>query len=161
MIILGIDPGIANTGYGIIKKNKNKKIFKYLDCGLIKTTPDCPIEERLKKINKSIEGLIKNFQPDILAIEKVYFFKNLKTVIPVSQAQGVIMLAAANNKVPVSQFTPLEVKMTVTGFGRAEKKAVQKKVEKILDLKNLSKSDDAVDALAVALTYLMKKVKTV
>lgn len=158
MIILGIDPGIANTGYGVIKENK--KIFKYLDCGLIKTTPDRPTAERLKIINRTLNGLIKIFHPDLLVIESVYFFKNLKTAIPVSQAQGVILLTAANNKLPVFQVTPLEVKMVVTGFGRAEKKVVQRKIKKILDLKEMSKSDDAIDALAVALTYSIKRKKT-
>jgi len=159
MIIFGVDPGIASTGYGVIEKVKTKKFFRYLDCGLIKTTPDSPIAERLKKLNSDLDKLIRNFQPDVFVMEKVYFFRNLKTVIPVSQAQGVILLAAAKNKVPVSQFTPLEVKMTITGFGRAEKEVVQKKIKKILNLKKLPKSDDSVDALAIALTYLMKKAK--
>lgn len=160
MIILGIDPGIANTGYGIIKgfkNSKNKGKFKYLGCGLIKTSPTFPISERLQKLNNELSKLIKVFQPNVLAIENVYFFRNLKTVIPVSQAQGVILLTAAKNKIPVFRFTPLQVKMTVTGFGRAEKEAVQKRVKKVLKLNILPKSDDAVDALAVALTYLIKK----
>jgi crossover junction endodeoxyribonuclease RuvC len=161
MIILGIDPGIANTGYGIIdevKKSGSKNKFKYLGCGLIKTAPSSPIAERLQKLNNDLSKIIKVFQPDAVAIENVYFFRNLKTVIPVSQAQGVILLTAAKNKLPVSRFTPLQVKMTVTGFGRAEKKIVQQSVKKTLKLKELPKSDDAVDALAVALTYLIKKI---
>ena len=159
MIILGIDPGIASTGYGLVKKTETKK-FEYLACGLIKTTPDHHIAKRLQKINNELSKIMKKFQPDIMVMERVYFFRNLKTIIPVSQAQGVILLTAAKNKIPISQFTPLEVKMTITGFGRSEKEVVQEKIKKILNLKEISKSDDAMDALAIALTYLMKKVKT-
>ena len=160
MIILGIDPGTANTGFGIIKtkkgKKKKKKDLRCLGYGLITTTPSFPQAIRLQKLNNELSKLIKRYHPNILAIEKVYFFKNLKTVIPVSQAEGVILLTAAKNKIPVSQFTPLEVKMTVAGFGRAEKEIVQRKIKKALNLKEIPKPDDASDALAVALTYLIK-----
>ena len=155
MIILGIDPGTANTGYGIIKKTKNG--FKYLDYGVIKTTPLSPTPERLKKINNEIGGLIKKYQPKVLAIEKLYFFRNLKTAIPVSQASGVVLLTAAKKKIPVYELTPLQVKLIVTGFGWAEKKLVQEKVEKLLKLKKGPKSDDAVDALAIALAFCLRE----
>ncbi|MFC1663544.1 crossover junction endodeoxyribonuclease RuvC [Patescibacteria group bacterium] len=161
MIIIGIDPGIATTGYGIIKKIKKGKVKNNVKClgyGLIKTTPSFPMPERLQKINNELSRLIKKFQPNILAVENVYFFKNLKTIIPVSQAKGVILLTAAKNKIPVFQFAPLEIKATVTGIGRAEKIIVQKNVRRILKLKEPLKLDDAADALAVALTYLIKKI---
>lgn len=162
MIILGIDPGTATTGYGVIKKVggqklKGKSNFRCLGYGLIKTTPSFLTAERLKKINNELSKIIKKYQPNVLAVENVYFFKNLKTAIPVSQAEGVILLTAAKNRIPVSQFTPSEVKMAVTGFGRAEKEVIQKKIKKTLGLKEQLKSDDAVDALAVALTYFIKK----
>ena len=91
-------------------------------------------------------------------MENVYFFKNLKTIIPVSQAQGVILLTAAKNNIPVSAFTPLQVKLAVTGFGHAEKEVLQKKIKKVLGLKELPKKDDAADALGVALTYIIKEI---
>lgn len=154
MIILGIDPGTANTGYGIIKK-QSSKVFKCLDYGSIKTNPSFSTPERLKKINNELSKLIKKYQPENLAIEKLFFFKNLKTAIPVSQAAGVIMLTAAKKKIPVYQFTPLQVKMTIAGHGWAEKKQVQKKIKTLLKLKEAPKSDDAADALAIALTYFL------
>jgi len=162
MIILGIDPGLATIGYGVIKQTKRrikgKTVLKCLDYGLIETAPSLERPDRLKKINNELSKLIKKHQPNVLAMENVYFFKNLKTAIPVSQAEGVILLTAAKNKLPVFKFTPLEVKMTVAGFGRAEKEALQKKIKKALSLKKLPKSDDISDALAVALTCLIKEI---
>jgi crossover junction endodeoxyribonuclease RuvC len=150
MIILGIDPGTATTGYGVIevKKNKNLRAIEY---GCIKTSPDSKTGERLKKINSEISGLIKKHQPKILAIESLFFFRNLKTAIPVSQAKGVILLAAARKKVPVIEFAPLQVKLTITGYGWAEKEKVQKKVKKMLNLKKIPKPDDVSDALGIAI----------
>ena len=160
MLILGIDPGTATTGYGVVDKKKRKKSFQYVSCGTINTKPTQTTPVRLKLIHKELSGIIKKYGPDILVMEKVFFFKNLKTIIPVSQAQGVILLVAAKKKVPVYQFTPPQVKMAVTGYGRASKKDVEKKVQKILKLKTLpSKSDDAMDALAIALTYCLHKPK--
>jgi len=160
MIILGIDPGIANTGYGVIKaKNKNPKIknnLRCLDYGLIQTAPTLPPGERLKKLNNELSKLIKKYQPRVLAVESLYFFKNLKTAIPVSRAEGVIFLTAAKNKIPTHSLTPLQVKMTITGYGWSEKEEVQKKLKKILKLKEIPKPDDAADALAIALTYFLK-----
>lgn len=158
MIILGIDPGTASTGYGVIKNQGSKnKHFRCLDYGVIKTTPSSTTPERLMKLNNDLNKLIKKHRPEILVVEKLYFFKNLKTAIPVSQAGGVILLTAAKNKLPVHQFTPLQVKLAVGGFGRAEKEEVQKKVKKILKLKEIPKPDDAADALAVAMTFYLYK----
>jgi crossover junction endodeoxyribonuclease RuvC len=156
MIIIGIDPGTASTGYGIVKR-QSSKVFKCLDCGLIKTYPSSSTPERLKTINNELGKLIKKYQPESMIVEKLFFFKNLKTAIPVSQAVGVIMLTAAKKKIPVHQFTPLQVKMTIAGHGWAEKKLVQKRIKKILKLKEIPKSDDAADALAIALTYFLKE----
>jgi crossover junction endodeoxyribonuclease RuvC len=154
MIIIGIDPGTANTGYGIIKK-ESPKIFKCVDYGLIKTEPSLTPPERLKKLNNELLKIIGRYRPEILVTERLYFFKNLKTVIPVSQAGGVILLCAAKKKIPVHQFTPLQVKMAIAGHGWAEKKLVQQRIKKLLKLKEIPKSDDAADALAVAMTYFM------
>lgn len=163
MIILGIDPGTASVGYGVIEKNRSSKLktkncFKCLDYGVIKTTPSLTTPNRLKKINNELSKLIKKHRPEILVFETLYLFKNFKTVISVSQAGGVILLTAAKNKLPVYEFTPLQVKLAVSGFGRAEKEVVQKKIKLLLKLKEIPKPDDAADALAIALTfYLYKK----
>ncbi len=154
MIILGIDPGTARTGYGIIKKSR---FLKCIDYNVIYTKPNPNAGKRLKEINNRLSKIIKKYQPDILAIENVYFFKNLKTAIPVSQAKGAILLTAAKKNLPVYEFSPLQVKLAVTGNGRADKKEVQEKVKEMLKLKEIPKPDDAADALAIAITYLLKE----
>lgn len=157
MIILGIDPGTATTGYGIIKtqkiKPRRKKILKCLDYGLIQTNPSWPPAERLKKINNELNKIIRKYQPKVLAVENIYFFKNLKTAMPVSQAKGVILLTAAKKKIPVYEFTPLQVKIGVVGYGKAEKQQVQRMIKVLLNLKK-NPSDDAADALGVAICCL-------
>lgn len=164
MIILGIDPGTAKMGYGVVSKaqnSKSKNKFRCLGYGLIKTSPSLSAGDRLKKINLELSRLIKKYQPEVMAVERLFFFKNLKTVMPVSQACGVILLTAAQKKIPAHQFTPLQVKMTIAGHGWAEKKQVQKKIKKLLNLKEDFKSgeDDAADALAVAATcFLIGKI---
>jgi len=156
MIILGIDPGIATTGYGVVKR-KSKKSFACIEYGTIKTVPSSAAPERLKKLNNNLSKIMKQYQPEILVVESLYFFKNLKTVMPVSQAKGVIMLTAAKNKTPVYELTPLQAKLLITGFGRAEKKVVQEKVKEILKLKEIPRPDDAADALAIAIAYFIKE----
>jgi len=155
MIILGIDPGTASTGYGIIKKSKSLKCLGY---NVIRTAPGTEPGERLRQINNELSKIIKEYQPDILAIEKIFFFRNFKTAIPVSQAKGSILLTAAKKKLPVWEYTPLQVKLTITGNGRADKKEVQKSIQKMLKLKEIPKPDDAADALAIAATYLLKEI---
>lgn len=166
MIIIGIDPGTATTGYGIIKtgnlnrKNRNKNL-KVLDYGCIITKPEIPQAERLKKLNNELNKIIKKHKPAVLAVENVYFFKNLKTAIPVSQAKGVILLTAAKNKIPVYEFTPLQMKMAITGYGKAEKKQVQKMLQTLLKLDDLPKKDDAADALGIALCYIISSQRKI
>ena len=166
MIILGIDPGTATTGFGVLKTESKKVKLKVLDYGCIITSPDSSPGDRLKKINNELNKLIKKYRPKIMAVESLYFFKNLKTAMPVSQAKGVILLTAAKKKIPVYEFTPLQVKMTMTGYGRAEKKQVQEMVKTLLNLEKKPKDinkrkDDATDALGIALCYILKsKVKT-
>jgi crossover junction endodeoxyribonuclease RuvC len=148
MIILGIDPGTATTGFGIIEKGKKLKCLAY---GLIQTSSSLPAAERLKILNNKLNKLIKKYKPGALAVENIYFFKNLKTAMPVSQAKGVILLTAAKKNIPVYEFTPLQAKMTVVGYGRAEKKQVQEMVKILLNLEKTPRPDDAADALAIAI----------
>ncbi len=154
MIILGIDPGTASTGYGVIKKTKTLKCLEY---NVIHTLPNSDPGKRLRIINNELSKIIKKYKPDILAIENLYFFKNLKTAIPVSQAKGAILLMAAKKKLPVREFTPLQVKLAITGNGRADKKEIQEEIRKMLKLKKIPKPDDAADALAIAITYVLRE----
>lgn len=128
-----------------------------MEYGVIKTYPDTKAHDRLKTINNELNKIIRRHQPELLAIESLYFFKNYKTVIPVSQASGVILLTAAKNKLSVYNITPPQVKLAVTGFGRAEKKEVQKKIKSILKLKEIPRPDDAADALAVAMAFYIRE----
>ena len=149
MIILGIDPGTATTGFGLIEKNKsNLKLLKY---GCVKTSANLSTAERLDKLHKELSLLIKKSKPDIVAVEDIFFFKNLKTAIKVSQARGVILLTIAKSKIPIAEYTPLQIKQAVACYGRAEKIQVQKMVKILLGLKEIPKPDDAADALAVAI----------
>lgn len=152
MRILGIDPGTATTGYGIIEITDNGSI-EVINYGIIQTTPKSPMPERLKIIFQDIQVLIENFKPDILSIEELFFFKNSKTVITVSQARGVILLAASLANLEIAEYTPLEVKVTLTGYGRADKSEMQNCVKEMLDLKTIPRPDDAADALAIALCH--------
>lgn len=148
MIILGIDPGTAATGFGIIKKSAKLKLIEY---GCIKTATNLTTAERLKEIHNQLNSLIKKHKPDMVAVEDIFFFKNLKTAVKVSQARGVILLTAAKSKIPIFECTPLQVKQATTSYGRAEKIQVQKMVKTLLNLKEIPKPDDAADALAVAI----------
>ena len=161
MIIIGIDPGTATTGYGIVfAKNincKTKDNFECLGYGSIKTSPEMAMPQRLKKINNELAKILKTHQPKVMVVESLYFFKNLKTAMRVSQAKGVILLTAAKKNIPVHEFTPPQVKMLVAGSGKAEKINVQKKVKAIFGMKDIPKPDDAADALAIALTYVFAR----
>lgn len=164
MIVLGIDPGTATTGYGVIKslnsKTQNLKDLECLSYGLIQTNPRLPAGERLKKINNELNRLIKKYQPTFLAVESIYFFKNLKTAMPVSQAKGIILFTAAKRKIPVYEFTPLEIKMTISGYGRATKEQIQRMIKLLLDLKEIPRPDDAADALGAAICCSLLQRKT-
>lgn len=159
MIILGIDPGTATTGYGVIrelgiKEGKNQKTglgFECLEYNVIKTEPTFTAAERLNRIHIELNKVFIKHRPDILAIESLFFFRNLKTAMPVSQARGVILMTAGKKKVPVYEFTPLQMKMIVTGYGRAEKDEVQEMIKRLLSLEEIPKPDDAADALGIAL----------
>ena len=155
MRILGIDPGIARTGWGIIEYQKSKiKNQKY---GCVETSTGTPLENRLLLIYKSISRIINQHEPEILAVEELFFNTNAKTALTVGEARGVILLTAAEKKIPVSVFTPLQVKMAITGYGRAEKNQIGQMVKTLLKLNEIPKPDDITDALAVALTHAFTK----
>ena len=163
MIILGIDPGSVITGYSIITKQRGQEpLIKVIDFGCIITDRFATTGERLKKIYKEITKLIAKHKPDVMAIETLFFFKNLKTVMPVSQTRGVILLAAAEKKLLVYEFTPLQMKMAISGYGRAEKKQVQAMIKKMINIedfdlsKNNRKKDDAFDAVGMAICAASK-----
>lgn len=161
MIILGIDPGSVLVGYSIIKKDSNK-CLEVIDFGCINADKYLTTGERLKKIYKEVLKLIEKHKPNIVSVETLFFFKNLKTIMPVSQTKGVILLAAAEKKVTVWEFTPLQMKMAIAGYGRAEKKQVQEMIKKSVDLsnfdlkKNYRKKDDAFDAIGMAICASIK-----
>lgn len=163
MIIIGIDPGVALVGYAVIstKQNKNEKP-KVIDFGCITTSKLDSMGKRLKIIHYQTNKLIEKHKPDLISIESLYFFKNLKTAIPVSQAKGVILLSAAKKNIPIFEFTPLQVKMAVVGYGKAEKKQVQDMTKQLLDLSSFDlkekdrKKDDASDALGIALCAFLR-----
>jgi len=161
MIILGVDPGTATTGYGVIlaksMNSRSKDNFKCLGYGSIKTSPEMAMPQRLKKLHNELSKLLKEHQPEIMVVESLFFFKNMKTAMPVSQAKGVILLTAAKKNILVHEFTPPQVKMLIAGSGKAEKINVQKKVQAIFGMKDIPKPDDAADALAIALTYVFAR----
>jgi crossover junction endodeoxyribonuclease RuvC len=156
MIVIGIDPGTAETGYGIIRYKSKIELLAF---GYIKTNNHFEQPYRLNLIYEEIVGLLKKHKPDVLAIESLFFFNNAKSISAVGQAMGVIKLAAARNKVKVLDYPPLRIKMMLTGKGRAEKKAVQQCVKKILKLKKPPRPTHAADALAVAICHLKQLKK--
>ncbi len=148
---MGIDPGIADTGFGLISKEKGGKI-KCLSYGSIKTSAKIGMAERLETLSEELEKTIKEHQPDLVAIERLFFCKNVKTAMAVSQARGVILLICQKNKRKIIEFTPLEVKQAVCSYGQAGKSQVQKMVKILLGLSKEIKPDDAADALAIAVS---------
>lgn len=157
MIILGIDPGTATTGYALIKKQKNNS-FEIVDFGVISTKKTKSDSERLLEVQKDLVKIISKYKPEIAGVEKLYFENNAKTAMTVSQARGVVLLTLQQKKVKLLEFTPLQVKSIICGYGKAEKKQVQLMVQKTFNLKSLPKPDDAADALAIALCAGFKKI---
>ena len=152
MIILGIDPGYAIVGYGVIEKNRNGSV-NVLDYGVITTPKEDSMPVRLKTIYDSLVQIIDKFHPDCMALEELFFQNNQTTAIHVAQARGVIVLVGYDKIGKLYEYTPLQIKQALTGFGRAEKKQVQFMVKSILGLSSIPKPDDAADALAAALTH--------
>jgi crossover junction endodeoxyribonuclease RuvC len=151
MIILGIDPGIAIVGYGVVEYTKGK--FRLIAMGSIETPAGIDVEERLRMVYDDMCELIDTYRPDEMAIEELFFNTNQKTAIAVAEARGVILLSAVQRKVPISEYTPLQVKQSVVGYGRAEKKQVIALVGMILGMENGPKLDDTADALALAICH--------
>lgn len=151
MRILGIDPGLAIVGYGVIEASGNN--FKPIDYGCILTDKDMGFPYRLKYIYESMNQLIEKYNPDEVAIEELFFNKNVKTAIAVGQARGVEILSVVNNGLDIYEYTPLQIKQAVTGYGRADKNQVQEMVKMLLNLRDIPKPDDAADALAIALCH--------
>lgn len=151
MIILGIDPGYAIVGYGVLSYEKTK--FRVLDFGAITTPAEMPFPERLRVIHTDLSYLMNKFSPDAMAIEKLFFNTNQKTAIDVAQARGVIVMTAQLFGAGIFEYTPLQVKQSVVGYGRAEKKQVQEMTKQLLGLSAVPKPDDTADALAMAICH--------
>jgi len=149
--IIGIDPGYATVGYGVVDYDKAR--FSALDYGAIVTSADSPFERRLAEVYADLCGLIDIYKPQFMAVERVFFTTNQKTAIDVSQARGVILLAAVQNTVEIAEYTPLQVKQSVTGYGKAAKSQVQEMTKRILNLPAIPKPDDTADALAIAVCH--------
>ncbi len=148
-IVLGIDPGLADTGFGIIRYSHSA--VSLIDFGVIKTPAKTPDATRLQTIHDELTELIKKYKPTVIAVEKLFFCKNVTTAIAVGQARGVVLLSASEHNLAIHEFTPLQVKMAVTSYGKATKQQVKQMVTTICGLKRIPKSDDAADALAIAL----------
>lgn len=148
-IILGLDPGIADTGFGVISVENDKT--KCLGFGSIKTSPKDDFLDRLEKLDNELQEIIDKYQPEIVCIEKLFFNNNAKTALIVGQARGVAMLKIKKNKIKLVELTPLQIKQGISCFGGADKNQVKKMVKLILNLKEAPKSDDAADALAAAI----------
>ena len=151
MIILGFDPGIAIVGFGLIEKKGNQ--IKPIQYGSIQTKANLETGIRLKQIYDSVKEIISKYKPDAVSIEKLYFNRNVTTALTVGQARGILMLAAVEADIPIFEYTPLQIKQALVGYGRAEKKQIQEMVKLYLSLKEIPKPDDVADALATAICH--------
>ena len=152
MIIVGFDPGLATLGYGVIKKELKKKP-EMIDYGIISTPKDMNLPDRLTLIEKGVKQVIEKFRPDEIAIEELFFAKNVKTGIAVAHARGVLLLTATKECCKIFEYTPLQIKQALTGYGRADKQQMMQMVKTYLRLDKIPRPDDAADALAVALCH--------
>ncbi len=153
MLVIGIDPGTATTGYGLVEEDSNGELHA-VAYGIVSTDPKLTAEIRLLEINQKINEIITLHRPESGAVEKLFFQRNVSTAIAVGQARGVILLSFAQASIPVHEYTPNEVKQAVTGYGAADKRQVQEMVRTILNLAELPKPDDAADALAIAICHI-------
>jgi len=150
--VIGIDPGTATTGWAVLEENKG--IVTPLAYGHISTSPQNSVSDRLKEVADNLEEIIKKYKPQESAVEDIFFFKNQKTIIKVSQSRGAMLLTLEKKNVKVFSYTPLQVKQALTGYGRADKKQIQLMVKNILKLKSIPKPDDTADAIAIALCHI-------
>lgn len=153
MRIIGIDPGTGITGFGIIEPVNQK--YKLIDAGVIRTPAKTDDAERLMTIYENITELIKEFKPTVMSIEKLFFAKNVTTAMTVSQARGVVLLAAQQNGLEIFEYTPLQIKQAITGYGKADKPQMQEMVRILMNLKEVPKPDDCADAIAAAICHSM------
>ncbi|MCI9580936.1 MAG: crossover junction endodeoxyribonuclease RuvC [Oscillospiraceae bacterium] len=151
MIILGIDPGIATIGFGVIEARRGQNILKQY--GVITTPAGLPLANRLLQISEDMDALIRQFQPDEMAVEELFFTKNITTGIAVAHGRGVILLSAQKLGLPIFEYTPMQVKQAVAGYGGAQKLQVMKMTQRLLKMKHLPRPDDAADALAIAICH--------
>jgi len=152
-VVVGIDPGTAITGYGIIREQENGDL-EWVSHGVVKTPSNWDEPQRLLELYHKLNDIFASYKPDCCAVEKLFFQKNVKTAILVGQGRGAALIAAAEAKLSVGEYTPLEIKQAVVGYGNADKKQVQKMVKVLLNLKEIPQPDDAADALAVAICHL-------
>jgi len=152
MIILSIDPGVERTGFAVFNK-KGQQSFEYIFADLIKTKKSISTSDRLKEINDRLLKIIVKYKPKKIILERLFFFKNQKTVISVAQAQGAIMLISSQQLIPIIFFTPLQIKQIITGYGRADKKTIQKMLQLTLGYHKEILQDDVADAIACGLSY--------
>ena len=152
MLAIGIDPGTATTGYGLVQEKDGS--LTVLDYGVIQTAPELAMPERLLEIYRQLKRIILLHRPESSAVEKLFFQRNVRTALSVGQARGVILLALAEARLPVFEYTPLEVKQAVAGYGGADKNQVQQMVRALLSLNEIPQPDDAADALAIAICHL-------
>lgn len=151
MRILGLDPGTATTGYGIVDADDGE--FTAVTYGVIKTPAKMPMPQRLQIIHQELQQLLEEYKPDTVGIEEVFFGRNVTTAITVGQARGVLLLTLANAGLPIGEYSPPKIKDAVTGYGKADKAQVQLMVRNLLDLEETPRPDDAADGLAVAITH--------
>ncbi|MDO4271707.1 MAG: crossover junction endodeoxyribonuclease RuvC [Candidatus Saccharibacteria bacterium] len=152
MRVIGIDPGTGILGFGVIDFRPHHQP-KVIDVGVVATPPHTKLKVRLLDIYDSLTEIIEETKPDVMSIEKLFFARNITTAISVAEARGVVILVAAQHDLPVFEYTPLQIKQTLTGYGRADKKQMQQMVKMQLGLKEIVKPDDAADALAAAITH--------
>lgn len=152
MIVLGIDPGLALTGYGVLQERGNQ--FSLLECGCLRTAANTPQPDRLKQIYAGTMELLQKYPIDVVAIEQLFFNTNVTTALSVGQARGVTILAVAQKDIPIYEYTPLQVKQAIAGYGRAEKGQIQRMVQSLLGLKEIIRPDDAADAVAICICHL-------
>ncbi len=151
MLVLGIDPGLAITGYAVVEEEGAS--LRLITAGVVRTPAKTPSPQRLRAIYAGLQEIIQEFQPDAAAVEELFFSRNVRTAMSVSQARGVALLALVDAGLPIAEYTPMQVKQAVTGYGSADKRQVQKMVQLLLNLSEIPRPDDAADAVAVAICY--------
>ena len=151
MLILGIDPGFATIGFALLQVERGKQAL--VNCGVITTPAGQPLPARLLQISRDMDELLTTFHPDVMAVEELFFSSNITTGIGVAQARGVILLEAERKGIPIFEYTPSQVKIAVTGYGKAEKRQVMDMTKRLLSLASVPKPDDAADAAAIALCH--------